>query len=296
MTDNIVLTAQEQALCAARVNYVDYAAIEHLHYLGHYVRTLPVSLTRMMENAHDWEHLPFVHASSFAGIDCLEQGPWGWRARLHVPTDKGGGTQLLDLIADNERHYWVSTVFFGMGEGIQIHTQASQLDADNIEIDVRFYLPEAPATDEMAAMVLGYMQAQYATLYDEDQALMQGRQAALDNRKSVSGAKSELTPIEIGAADALDIGKAHKIKTSTGEVVLRYIDGKWAAHDAVCPHMLGPLDGDCLADTVLICPWHGYRFDVMSGKNLDGKCGALRNSWQVENNAGNLRLLPASIS
>ena len=51
-----------------------------LPHVGTYRRVLPVSLVRMYENALDWEHLPHVHESSFKSIECLDAGPWGWRA------------------------------------------------------------------------------------------------------------------------------------------------------------------------------------------------------------------------
>ena len=49
------------------------------------------------------------------------------------------------------------------------------------------------------------------------------------------------------------------------------LDGELVAHAAVCPHWLGPLDAASLEDGALRCPWHGYRFDVRSGCNLDGR-------------------------
>ena len=56
--DRAQLTEAETALIAARPNHIDYADRDRLHYLGQYRREIPVSLTRMMENAYDWEHLP----------------------------------------------------------------------------------------------------------------------------------------------------------------------------------------------------------------------------------------------
>lgn len=112
MQSGLRLTDTEQAVCAERSNRIDYARLKSRHYLGNYTRRLPVTLTRMMENAHDWEHLPHVHASSFCSIDLIDSGAWGWRAKLGVPS---GGHQLIDLIVDMDRHYWVSTVISGMG-------------------------------------------------------------------------------------------------------------------------------------------------------------------------------------
>ncbi|WP_435417001.1 hypothetical protein WAB17_08870 [Parerythrobacter aurantius] len=157
---------------SGRASSIDYAATQDLYYLGNYVRQIPSNLARMMENAHDWEHLPFVHPSSFAAIAAVESGPWGWRCKTALPND--GGDQLIELLVDNDRHYWATTVVEGPGKGTQIHTQASALDAGGIEVEVRFYLPLAPQSAEQGAMILGYLQTQYATLYDEDEALMLG--------------------------------------------------------------------------------------------------------------------------
>jgi nitrite reductase/ring-hydroxylating ferredoxin subunit len=42
------------------------------------------------------------------------------------------------------------------------------------------------------------------------------------------------------------------------------------AHSTVCPHWLGPLEAPVEADGALVCPWHGYRFDLAGGRG----CGA----------------------
>ncbi len=42
------------------------------------------------------------------------------------------------------------------------------------------------------------------------------------------------------------------------------------ATDNVCPHKGGPLAEGALNDNVVTCPWHGWRFDVKTGKNPEG--------------------------
>lgn len=38
------------------------------------------------------------------------------------------------------------------------------------------------------------------------------------------------------------------------------------AVDALCPHRRGPLDTDGIADSyVIVCPWHGWAYDVRTG-------------------------------
>ena len=44
--------------------------------------------------------------------------------------------------------------------------------------------------------------------------------------------------------------------------------GELHAIDAVCPHRRGPLDGaDIEDDYIAVCPWHGWRFDIRTGKS-----------------------------
>lgn len=258
---------------SSRAKAIDYTVTERLYYLGNDVREIPSNLTRMIENAHDWEHLPFVHPSSFAAIAEVESGPWGWRCKTALPNN--GGEQLIELLVDNERHYWATSVVEGPGQGTQIHTQASALDAGGIEVDVRFYLPQAPQSDEQGSMILGYLQAQYSTLYDEDEALMLGRQAALDERKALIG-RARSDTLDMGPVSALDPAVVHEGVLGREPVLVRFWQDRWIAHAARCPHALAPLrDAQPDAEGGLTCPWHGYRFSLATGQEDYRRCGGL---------------------
>jgi phenylpropionate dioxygenase-like ring-hydroxylating dioxygenase large terminal subunit len=281
----IEVSEADRASFAGRPNAIDYSITGRLHYLGHYFRRIPSNLARMIENAHDWEHLPFVHPSSFGAIARVESGSWGWRCKTSLPGD--GGEQLIELLVDNERHYWATTVVAGPGQGTQIHTQASEHEDGGIAVDVRFYLPQAPLGEQQAAMILAYLQAQYATLYDEDEALMLGRQAALDQRKERAG---EGPPRhDFGPEADLDRSRAHQFTLSTGTFVARHRDGQWLAHAATCPHMLGPLsDADIAPDGTIACPWHGHRFGLADGSEQLNRCGALARAPDLALSDGHL--------
>ncbi|MGB7409171.1 MAG: Rieske (2Fe-2S) protein [Pontixanthobacter sp.] len=244
-----------------------------LHYLGNYVRTMPVSLHRMMENAYDWEHLPFIHPSAFASIELIDQGEWGWQCRTTLPAAAGGGEQELQLLVDRARHYWATTVLSGAGEGVQIHTQATANNAHSIEVDVRFYLPQPPQNQAQGSAILAYLQNQYAGLYDEDEALMSARQTALDNREwDGSGNPRQ---IDLGRAVELDKTVTHSVALANGAFTVRYDDGEWIAHASQCPHMLGPLADAAIVDKHIVCPWHNYAFAVRGGEEREQRCGAL---------------------
>ncbi len=285
-----MLSEAEQSLTDARPNGVDHGRVASLHYLGNYERRLPVSIARMMENAHDWEHLPFVHASSFTSIDLIDSGKWGWRAKIGVPP--GDDHILLDLLVDNEKKYWASTVYSGPGAGVEIHTQATAVSDREIDIDVRFYTPEAPQDEAAANMILQYMQAQYHTLYDEDEELMAGRQDALDDQKRWKTAAPGDDELLVGAIADLDPAAVKSIDTDHGRFCVRQWQGRWIAHSATCTHLLGPLDESKInAQGELTCPWHGYRFNIETGVNSDAQCGPLARAPEILIREGNLYLV-----
>ena len=48
--------------------------------------------------------------------------------------------------------------------------------------------------------------------------------------------------------------------------------GRIFATQASCPHKNGPLADGLVGGTVLICPLHGWKFDLSTGKPLMGSC------------------------
>lgn len=286
-----MLTETEKSLSEQRTNAIDFARLPELHYLGNYVRNLPISLERMMENAYDWEHLPHIHASSFSSIELISGGPWGWRAKIGLPGGANGDYQLIDLLVEQAKHYWVSTVYSGPGAGVEIHTQATAISEHEIEVDVRFYFPEPPENDDAAKMILGYLQQQYKTLYDEDLALMRGRQTALDDRIRWAAGDVRASDVKVGALAGLDPDKVYTFDVGNGRFCVRYWEGRWHAHSAVCTHLLGPLDDAILTKNgEITCPWHGYRFDIVTGENCEEKCRALEAAPQLIDIDGTLYL------
>ena len=50
-------------------------------------------------------------------------------------------------------------------------------------------------------------------------------------------------------------------------VALFNVDGTFHAMDGICPHAGGPLANGDLNGNVVTCPWHGWQFDVSSGRH-----------------------------
>lgn len=61
-------------------------------------------------------------------------------------------------------------------------------------------------------------------------------------------------------------GAIREIQVSGKAVALANVQGKFYAINSVCLHRGGPIGQGELHGTVVTCPWHGWDYDVTSGK------------------------------
>jgi len=47
------------------------------------------------------------------------------------------------------------------------------------------------------------------------------------------------------------------------------VNGTFRAVDNTCPHAGGPLGEGCLNGDLIVCPWHGWRFNVHTGERRE---------------------------
>ncbi len=72
----------------------------------------------------------------------------------------------------------------------------------------------------------------------------------------------------------IKVTKIGNVLTNTGlavevegrAVALYKVDGQVYAIDGICPHAGGPLAEGSLNGCLAMCPWHGWEFDVKTGK------------------------------
>jgi nitrite reductase/ring-hydroxylating ferredoxin subunit len=88
---------------------------------------------------------------------------------------------------------------------------------------------------------------------------------------------------QIRAAALADVtpGAPHLVVADgTRLVLVRVGDAVHALADA-CSHQAGPLSGGKLSGTKLTCPWHGWMYDVRTGRCLFPGRGAAVASYPV---------------
>ena len=84
--------------------------------------------------------------------------------------------------------------------------------------------------------------------------------------------------VYVKVADAVDLLPGHAIAVTVGDkrLALFSVDGTVVAIDDTCTHRGGPLSEGELKDGIVTCPWHGWRFNVKTGKNPESDVVGVR--------------------
>lgn len=154
---------------------------EALTLVATYRRAIHASLDRIWENVRDWEHLPWLHRSSFSSIHLLDQTPDSWRARITMPPANAPREAVIEVQLDQPHlRYWSRTLE-GQGAGGEILTCLRPLDERTTDIVVEFRVPGVSAK-QAEAVGAAYLRL-YARLWDEDERMMRRRQELIDAQR-----------------------------------------------------------------------------------------------------------------
>ena len=239
-----------------------------LPHVATYTRELPVSLARMYENAIDGEHLPWLHKDSFAALTIIENGAWGWRGQGYFQPRSFMTWTELELRLDRDNNRWVTTTLRGLGKGTQIVTHALPLAEDRIKVIVDFYVPKLPRF--LHGLYARRFLETYSKLYDEDLWMMSTRQQELD-RRNEQRTQAMATEVSLGSVDFVRRSAPFSFELQKRQYRLVEIDGELIAYATTCPHMLGPLQDASVEHGQVTCPWHGYRFDIITRECTSGQ-------------------------
>jgi nitrite reductase (NADH) small subunit len=73
----------------------------------------------------------------------------------------------------------------------------------------------------------------------------------------------------VGQAADLRAGEGRVVEADGKDLALFNVDGAYYALDNACPHRGGPLGEGDLEGTMVVCPWHAWRWDVTTGANVN---------------------------
>ncbi len=92
----------------------------------------------------------------------------------------------------------------------------------------------------------------------------------VEDGDSLMGVIAEAAPgaaVDVPVCRVTDIapGQIKRVRIEAREYALARVGDEFFALSNVCRHAFGPLDGGTLDGYEVICPWHGWRYDVRTG-------------------------------
>ncbi|HXF59921.1 MAG TPA: Rieske 2Fe-2S domain-containing protein [Candidatus Saccharimonadales bacterium] len=81
---------------------------------------------------------------------------------------------------------------------------------------------------------------------------------------------------KVGKVSDLVPGKGLVVQVQGMRLALFNCDGVFYAIKNTCPHMGGELGEGLLTGDIVTCPWHGWRFNVRTGKNPEADVVGVR--------------------
>lgn len=206
--------------------------------VGQLEREVGASAARAIEDEMDWQHLPYTHASTFSAVALIHAASDGWEADV-VLVD--GTPMRMKVTIDPDQLGYTNATFFGAVENGRTVCRIVPTGPECCKMSFRFFVPDSPKTDRGAAG--DFYVKLFNRLVDEDEPKMIYRSRALRDGPPAHKARRTVT---------LQDGSEHSVPL-------------------VCPHQGLPLDCEPDAAGIIQCPWHGFRFDVRSGKCVSGQ-------------------------
>lgn len=75
------------------------------------------------------------------------------------------------------------------------------------------------------------------------------------------------TLIKVADRNELKPGESKVVTVEGRELAVFNVSGQFHVIDNLCPHRGGPLGEGVVEGALVTCPWHGWRFDVTTGKS-----------------------------
>ena len=87
--------------------------------------------------------------------------------------------------------------------------------------------------------------------------------------------------VKVARTSDLVPGKGLVVVVNGTRIALFNCDGAFYAIKSTCPHMGGELGEGLLEGDIVTCPWHGWQFNVTTGKSPESEVVAVR-SFEVK--------------
>lgn len=115
------------------------------------------------------------------------------------------------------------------------------------------------------------------------------------NQTFAGAQPTEFTTVSDQGSDQLEAGGMRRVTLDGTAVLLaRAQSGRLCAIANTCSHLGGPLDEGTRDGDVVTCPWHGSRFDICTGRVLEGPAVFAQPRYEVREQDGEIQMRAAS--
>jgi nitrite reductase (NADH) small subunit len=88
-----------------------------------------------------------------------------------------------------------------------------------------------------------------------------------ENTETETGrVKTKMAPMRTAKTNEITPGTIREFHVEGRAIAVANVDGKFFAINNTCLHRGGPLGQGTLNGKVVTCPWHGWQYDVTTGK------------------------------
>lgn len=97
------------------------------------------------------------------------------------------------------------------------------------------------------------------------------------------------TFVKVASTGEIREGTGKPVEVAGKVIALFNVHGKYYAIDNICKHRGGPLGEGMLDDNIVTCPWHGWQYDVTTGKSLFNP-SVMMNTYPVEVDGSDIKV------
>ncbi len=87
--------------------------------------------------------------------------------------------------------------------------------------------------------------------------------------------------VKVATTSELAPGQAKEVEVNGKTIALFNLEGSYHAIDNTCTHRGGPLSEGDVEGQVVTCPWHGAKFNIISGEVLGPPARAEVASYRI---------------
>ncbi len=73
--------------------------------------------------------------------------------------------------------------------------------------------------------------------------------------------------VRVASIEDIPEGTGKELVAGDRIVAVFHAGGAFSALDGICPHSGGPLGKGRVEGCIVTCPWHGWQFDVTTGRH-----------------------------